>query len=69
MVLAVAFVLHVSACEELLPFALTVVVVVVLGSSANLATVGNTIAVERDWVVVIADKNDNALAGGPLLCT
>ena len=65
--LAVAFSLEVSACNELLPFALTVVVVIILGSSANLATVANTIAVERDWVVVIADKNESALAGGPLL--
>ena len=63
-VLAVAFALHVSACADLLPFALTVVVVIVLGSAANLATVANTIAVERDWVVVIADKNESALAGG-----
>ena len=36
--------------------------VVLLGSLANLATVGNTIAVERDWVVVIADKNSTTLA-------
>lgn len=64
-VLAVAFVLHVSACEGLLPFALTVVAVIILGSSANLATVANTIAVERDWVVVIADKNESSLGGGP----
>ena len=63
-VLAVAFALHVSACADLLPFALTVVVVIILGSAANLATVANTIAVERDWVVVIADKNESALAGG-----
>ena len=33
-----------------------------LGALANLATVGNTIAVEKDWVVVIADKNSATLA-------
>jgi len=36
--------------------------VIFLGSSANLATVANTIAIERDWVAVIADNNKDTLA-------
>ena len=32
------------------------------GSISNLATVANTIAIEKDWVVVIADDNNKTLA-------
>ena len=37
--------------------------VIFLGATANLATVANTIAIEKDWIVVIADKNEDTLAG------
>ena len=43
-------------------FSLASGLVIFLGSAANLATVANTIAIERDWVVVIADKNKDTLA-------
>ena len=63
-VLAVAF--HdkfaISYCNKVSLFFLVACVVVITGSLANLATVANTISIERDWVVVIADKNKNTLA-------
>ena len=70
-VLALAFYFGVSACAggtlHDLYFGLTVVAVIILGSTANLATLLNTISVERDWIVVISDKNKNSLAGDALL--
>ena len=63
-VLAVAF--HdkfaISYCNKVSLFFLVAFVVVITGSLANLATVANTISIERDWVVVIADKNKDTLA-------
>ena len=63
-VLAVAF--HdrfsISYCNNVGMFFLVACVVVITGTLANLATIGNTISIERDWVVVIADKNKNTLA-------
>ena len=63
-VLAVAFhhQFEISYCKDVGLFFLVVTVVVITGSLANLATVANTISIERDWVVVIADKNKNTLA-------
>ena len=63
-VLAVAFHDHfmISYCKDTGWFFLVASVVVVMGTLANLATVANTISIERDWVVVIADKNKNTLA-------
>ena len=62
--LAVAF--HdrfsISYCNDVRWFFLVTCVVIITGSLANLATVANTISIERDWVVVIADKNKNTLA-------
>ena len=63
-VLALAFKFEVSACsKDSLYFGLVVVGVVILGSSGNLATLGNTISIERDWVVAIAEKNELTLSG------
>ena len=53
-----------DVCGHQLVFGLLMVGVVLLGSLAQLATVANTISVERDWVVVIADGNSCVLAGG-----
>ena len=65
--LAVAF--HdrfmISYCKDIGWFFFVASVVVVMGTLANLATVANTISIERDWVVVIADKNKNTLASKP----
>ena len=36
--------------------------IVVLAICANIASVGYKIAVEKDWIVVIAGKNDSFLA-------
>ena len=62
--LAVAF--HdrfsVSYCNDVGWFFFVSCVVIITGSVANLATTVNTISIERDWVVVIADKNKNTLA-------
>jgi len=63
-VLAVAF--HhdfmINYCDDVGLFFLITSVVVITGTLANLATMANTISIERDWVVVIADKNINTLA-------
>ena len=63
-VLAIAFHnnFNISYCKDVGQFFLVACVVVVMGTVANLATVANTISIERDWVVVIADKNKNTLA-------
>ena len=37
--------------------------IIILGSLANLASQASTIAVERDWVVVVSGEDKNALAG------
>ena len=62
--LAIAFHDHfkISYCKDVGQFFLVTCVVAVMGTLANLATVANTISIERDWVVVIADKNKNTLA-------
>ena len=62
--LAVLFGLNLDLCSDvpLYLFGILTAIVIVLGASANLATVVNTIAVEKDWVVVIADKNKDILA-------
>ena len=63
-VLAVAFKFEISACSrDALYFGLVAVGVVIFGSSGNLATLGNTISIERDWVVAIAEKNELTLSG------
>lgn len=52
-----------NVCMHVAVFASLTPLVIIFGSGANLATVANTIAIEKDWVVVIADKNENTLAG------
>lgn len=63
--LAVMFGRDLDICGDVsLPvFIVLSAVVILLGSLANLATVANTIAIEKDWIVVIADKDEHALAG------
>jgi len=59
---------EISRCDgSVWLFSLVSGLVIFLGSAANLATVANTIAIERDWVVVIADKNKDTLASKLLL--
>lgn len=36
--------------------------IIVLASAANLATIANTIAVEKDWIVEICNKDEEKLA-------
>ena len=62
-VIALMFALEWNVCQEVVIFAYLTAVVVILGSGANLATIANTISIEKDWIVVIADKNENTLAG------
>ena len=56
-------------CQNIVAFGCLIPLVIVFGSGANLATVANTISIEKDWVVVIADKNENTLAGEQILVT
>ena len=59
------FRLDLGVCSDtpLFIFAILSSLAIVLGSGANLATVANTISIEKDWIVVIADKNEKTLAG------
>ena len=62
--LAILFGLDLGICGDVSLYVFIILTsgVILLGASANLATVVNTIAVEKDWVVVIADKNEDILA-------
>lgn len=62
--LALLFGRDLGFCSDVsLPIFITLVtIVIILGATANLATVTNTIAIEKDWIVVIADKNEDTLA-------
>ena len=62
LVLVAMFVFNWTVCTQLVPFAILFIVVILLGAIANLATVANTIAIERDWIVVLADGNSDTLA-------
>ena len=64
-VLALMFQLDLGACSDTPTalFAVLCTLVILLGAGANLATVANTISIEKDWIVVIADKNEKTLAG------
>ena len=64
-VLSLMFGLDMGICDNVpLPLFISLSgLVILLGSGANLATVANTIAIEKDWIVVIADKNKDTLAG------
>ena len=58
-----------DVCSHRLLFGIFMVAVILLGSISYLATVANSISIEKDWVVVIADKNSNTLAGELTLCS
>lgn len=62
-VIALMFGLEWDVCRHLILFASLTPLVIIFGSGANLASVANTISIEKDWVVVLADKNENTLAG------
>ena len=51
-----------TVCLNVVVFSVLTVFIVILASGANLATVANTISIEKDWVVVIADGNVDTLA-------
>ena len=53
-----------DVCQNVAVFSCLTVVVTLLGSGSMLATVANTISIEKDWVVVLADGNKDTLAGG-----
>lgn len=62
-VMALMFKFNWTVCLNVVVFSALTVFIVILVSGANLATVANTISIEKDWVVVIADGNVDTLAG------
>ena len=63
-VLSLMFLFQWNICDgSVALFAGLSAVVIGVTSLSNLATVANTISIEKDWVVVIAGKDENALAG------
>jgi len=62
-VLALMFILDWDVCHNVVVFSCLTVVIVLLAAGGSLATVANTISIEKDWVVVLADKNKETLAG------
>ena len=61
-ILALMFYMNWSVCNNVPAFAVLIVATVLLGSVAKLATLANTISVEKDWIVVIANKVPDTLA-------
>lgn len=61
--MALMFYFEWTVCVNVVVFSVLTVIVILLTAGANLATVANTIAIEKDWVVVIADRNEDTLAG------
>ena len=62
-VFGLTFHYNISRCDgSVWLFSLVSGLAIFLSSAANLATVANTIAIEKDWVAVIADKNKDTLA-------
>lgn len=61
--MALMFYFNWNVCLNMVVFSVLSVVVIFLAAGANLATVANTISIEKDWVVVIADGNIDTLAG------
>lgn len=61
--MALMFHFNWSVCLNVVVFSVLTVCIILLASGANLATVANTISIEKDWVVVIADGNIDTLAG------
>ena len=62
-VIAIMFFYNLNVCLHPMLFILLVVVVILLASGANLASVMNTISIEKDWIVVLADGNTDTLTG------
>ena len=62
-VMALMFFYDWTVCHSMVIFSVTTVCIILLASGANLATVANTISIEKDWIVVIADGNKDTLAG------
>lgn len=56
-----------DVCSHVVLFGSLMVIVILSGSISNLATVTNTISIEKDWVVVIADNNSSTLASKPTI--
>ena len=52
-----------DVCQNVVAFSCLTALVTLLGSGSMLATVANTISIEKDWVVVLADGNKDTLAG------
>ena len=61
--MALMFYFEWNVCLNPVVFSILTVFVILLASGANLATVANTISIEKDWIVVIADGNKDILAG------
>lgn len=61
--MALMFHFNWNVCLDVVVFSVLTVCIILLASGANLATVANTISIEKDWVVVIADQNVDTLAG------
>ncbi len=57
------FALDWTVCDNVVVFASLIPLVIILGAGANLATIANTISIEKDWIVVLADKQKDTLAG------
>ena len=61
--MALMFRLDWTACHNVAVFIALSTAAILLAAGANLATVANTISIEKDWIVVIADGNKDTLAG------
>ena len=61
--MALIFYFNWNVCLNVVLFSILTIVIILLASGANLATVANTISIEKDWIVVIADGNKDTLAG------
>lgn len=57
------FYFQLNVCLNVIAFGILTTVVIIFVSGANLATVANTISIEKDWVVALADGNKDTLAG------
>ena len=66
--MALMFYFRWNVCLNVLLFGILAAGVIILTSGANLATVANTISIEKDWIVIIADGNKDNLAGKQILC-
>ncbi|XP_019851220.1 PREDICTED: solute carrier family 40 member 1-like [Amphimedon queenslandica] len=59
---SVMFYFQWDVCGHTIIFGSLIAIVLLSSSISSLATIGNTIAIEKDWVVVIADYNNKTLA-------